>query len=75
MFVGDRCDKRIDSFLEFGRNQVFSVFGAIDRVDIVVGVGMARKPEVFAQDNRFSAAPPALERSRGRPSPSGLGYV
>jgi len=45
-----RCNKRIDSFLEFRGDQIFSVFGAVDRVDIVdiiVGIGMAHLSRGF----------------------------
>ena len=41
LLARSRCNKRIDSFLEFRGDQMFSVFGAVDRVDIIVGIGMA----------------------------------
>ena len=42
-----RCNKRIDSFFEFRGDQIFSVFGAVDRVDIIVGIGMAHVSRGF----------------------------
>jgi hypothetical protein len=37
----DRRNKRIETFLEFRRDQILSVLGAVNRVDIIVGKGMA----------------------------------
>jgi hypothetical protein len=48
--------------------------GAVDRVDIIVGIGIAHVSRGFRADNRFGGAPTALERSWDRrPSPDGLG--
>ncbi len=37
----DRSNERIESFLELRWDQIFSAFDAIDRVDVIVGIGMA----------------------------------
>jgi hypothetical protein len=47
LLARNRCNKRIDSFLEFRWDQIFSVFGAVDRVDIIIGIGMAHVPRRF----------------------------
>ena len=41
MLTRNRCDERIASFLKFRRDQIFSILGAVDHVDIIVGIGMA----------------------------------
>ena len=46
MFTRDRSDKGIESFLEFRWDQVFSVFYAVDGVDVIVGIGMTHAPHV-----------------------------
>jgi hypothetical protein len=73
MFAGDRCNKRINSLLQFDRDQIFSVSGAVDRVDVIVGIGMAHVPGI---SRRITCLVPRLRRSDDRdrcPSPSGLG--
>ena len=37
----DRRNKRIETFLEFRWDQILYVLGAVDRLDIIVGKGMA----------------------------------
>jgi hypothetical protein len=50
MLTRDRCDERIESLLKFRRDQVFSILGAVDHMDIIVGIGMAH-----ARGDRFRA--------------------
>ena len=56
-----RCNSRIGSFLEFRGDQIFSVFGAVDRVDIIVGIGMAHVPGGFRAG--LTGLVPRLRRS------------
>ena len=46
MFARDRSHERIESFLELRWDQIFSVFDTVDRVDVIVGIGMAHVPHV-----------------------------
>ena len=57
----DRCNKRIESFLEFHWDQIFSVLGAVDRVDIIVGIGMAHVRGKVSR--RITRMVPRLRRS------------
>jgi hypothetical protein len=61
------CNERIEPFLEFGRDEILSIFGAEDRVDVILGIGNGSCAlGGYAQDNRFGAAPPALGSSSDR---------
>ena len=74
MLACDGCNERIEPFLEFGRDEILSIFGAVDRVDVILGIGMAHVPQ--AATRKITGLVPRLRRSdhpAGFPSPSGLG--
>jgi hypothetical protein len=74
MLAGDGCNERIEPFLELGRDEILSIFGAVDRVDVILGIGMADVPQ--AATRKITGLVPRLRRSdhpAGFPSPSGLG--
>jgi hypothetical protein len=55
------CNERIEPFLEFGRDEILSIFGAEDRVDVILGIGMAHVPQ--AATRRITGLVPRLRRS------------
>ena len=75
MVACDGCNERIEPFLEFGRDEILSIFGAVDHVDVILGIGMAHVPQTATQDNRFGAAPPALGSSCGISQPFRAGLM
>src|SRR6202042_2403523 len=73
MLACDGCNERIEPFLEFGRDEILSIFGALDRVDVILRIGMAHVPQ--AATRKITGLVPRLRRSdhpAGFPSPSGL---
>ena len=74
MLACDGCNERIEPFLEFGRDEILSIFGAVDHVDVILGIGMAHVPQTATR--KITGLVPRLRRSdhpAGFPSPSGLG--
>jgi len=41
MLTRNRCNERLEPFLKFRRDQILSILGAIDHVNIIVGIRMA----------------------------------
>ena len=61
VFMRDRCDERMSRFLKFRCDQVSSVLGAIDRVDIIIGIRMAHARGRVSR--RITGLVPRLRRS------------
>src|SRR5580704_443105 len=61
----DSRNKRIKTFLEFRWDQIPSVFGTVDGVDTVVGIGMAHAR--IQVSRRITGRVPRLRRSESRP--------
>ena len=64
----------MEPFLEVGGDEILSIFGAVDRVDVILGIGVAHVPQ--AATRKITGLVPRLRRSdhpAGFPSPSGLG--
>ena len=61
MLTRNRSDKRIESILEFRCDEILSVFGTVDCVYVIVGIGMAHALQGFA--GRITGLVPRLRRS------------
>src|SRR5258708_29844866 len=78
VFSADLGDKRVQPFFKFLRDQIFSISGAINHMDVIVRIGVAHGCmglQGAASYHRIvSAAPPALDRyDTPHPALPGLG--